>query len=51
MLSVKIYFLFKGNLIPLLKAKKCSKIKPNFVIYDPIYRINNQEKVIATNSK
>jgi hypothetical protein len=37
-----LYLEYLGGLIPLLSARKSSKLKPNFVIFDPILSIENK---------
>ncbi|RNA15944.1 tubby-related 4 isoform X1, partial [Brachionus plicatilis] len=44
-----LYLEFIGGLIPLLSAKKISKIKPDFVIYEPSFTLNKNKS--SWNSK
>jgi len=36
-----LYFEYLGGLIPLLTAKRISKIRPNFIIFDPQIKTNH----------
>ena len=38
-----LYLEYLGGLIPLLRGKRASKLRPEFIIYDPKLR-NNQNK-------
>lgn len=38
-----LYLEFIGGLIPLLSAKKISKLKPDFVIYEPSFTLNKNK--------
>jgi hypothetical protein len=40
-----LYLEYLGGLIPLLSARKASKLKPNFVIFDPVSRSSKKEPV------
>ena len=37
-----LYLEYLGGLIPLLKGKRASKIRPEFIIYDPKIKISTK---------
>lgn len=46
-----LYLEFIGGLIPLLSAKKVSKLKPDFVIYEPSFTLNKNNSTWNNKSK
>ena len=44
-----LYLEYLGGLIPLLKGKRASKIRPEFVVYDPKIRTGTQAGALFVN--
>lgn len=42
-----LYLEYMGGLIPMLKGKRCSKIKPEFIIYDPSQPETSYDKAFS----
>ncbi|XP_074661858.1 tubby-related protein 4-like [Tubulanus polymorphus] len=45
-----LYLEYLGGLIPLLRGKRASKIRPEFVIYDPKIKSNQKTDIFASSS-